>query len=84
MLTIVAFIWPLLCGGFIYLSNHADLLVGFDPKTEKFFSKTPVLPSGGGTVRHMVYDGATRTIWFGTDTNMLGKAVIPKSSEMVP
>ena len=69
---------------FVETGVKPNMLVGFDPKTEKFFSKTPVLPSGGGTIRHMVYDSATRTIWFGTDTNMLGKAVIPKSSEMVP
>ncbi len=69
---------------FVETGVKPNMLVGFDPKTEKFFSRTPVLPSGGGTIRHMVYDGATRTIWFGTDTNQLGKAVIPKTTEMVP
>jgi ABC-2 type transport system permease protein len=29
--TIVAFIWPLLCGVFIYLANNADLWAGFGP-----------------------------------------------------
>jgi len=69
---------------FVETGVQPNLLVGFDPKTEKFFSKTPVLPSGAGTVRHMVYHSPTRTIWFGTDTNFLGKAVIPKSEEMTP
>lgn len=69
---------------FVETGIKPNMLVGFDPKTEKFFSRTPVLPSGGGTIRHMVYEAKSRTIWFGTDTNMLGKAVIPKASEMVP
>jgi virginiamycin B lyase len=51
-------------------------LVGFDPETETFFSQTPV-PSGGGAVRHMVFDPARNSIWFGTDTNNLGKAELP-------
>lgn len=51
-------------------------LIGFDPKTETFFSSTAI-PSGGGTVRHMVYHAPTREIWFGTDTNTIGRARIP-------
>lgn len=49
--------------------------VGFDPATETFFASQEI-PSGGGTVRHMVYDEATRSIWFGTDTNYLGRATL--------
>ena len=30
LLTIVSFIWPLLCAGFIYLTNHVELLQGLD------------------------------------------------------
>ena len=30
LLTMVSFIWPLLCGGFIYLTNHLELLQGLD------------------------------------------------------
>jgi len=36
MLTIVAFIWPLLCGGFIYLTNHVELLAGLDREFLEF------------------------------------------------
>jgi virginiamycin B lyase len=50
--------------------------VGFDPATEQFFSVTPI-PSGGGAVRHMVFNAPTREIWFGTDTNNIGRALIP-------
>ncbi len=48
--------------------------VGFDTQKGAFVSNTPILPSGAGTVRHMVYHAPTRTIWFGTDTNQLGRA----------
>lgn len=52
-----------------------NLFVGFNPDTEEFFSSTPI-KSGGGTVRHMVFHKPTNSIWFGTDTNYLGQAMI--------
>lgn len=52
-----------------------NVFVGFDPKTEKFFSATEV-PSGGGTIRHMHYHAPSGAIWFGTDTNYVGRAVV--------
>ena len=52
-----------------------NLFVGFDPSTETFFSSTPV-PSGGGTVRHMHFHAPSGTVWFGTDTNYIGRAVV--------
>jgi ABC-2 type transport system permease protein len=36
LLTVVAFVWPLLCAGFIYLSNHATLLQGLEPEFRQF------------------------------------------------
>jgi ABC-2 type transport system permease protein len=36
MLTVVAFVWPLLCAAFIYVSNHATLLQGLDPEFRQF------------------------------------------------
>ncbi len=52
-------------------------LVGFDPKTQSWFSITPVSKSGGGTIRHMIFHKPTRTIWFGTDANTIGRASVP-------
>lgn len=49
--------------------------LGFDPQKKTFFSATPV-PSGGGTVRHMHYYEPTGTVWFGTDTNYIGRAIV--------
>jgi virginiamycin B lyase len=52
-------------------------LVGFDPQTEEFVSVTAV-PSGGGTVRHAMFHAPTRTLWFGTDANTVGRAELPE------
>src|SRR5436189_6070326 len=36
LLTMAAFVWPLLCAGFVYLTNHAELLPRADPEFLKF------------------------------------------------
>jgi len=36
VLTMAAFVWPLLCAGFIYLTNHLELLQGLDPEFRAF------------------------------------------------
>jgi ABC-2 type transport system permease protein len=36
LLTMAAFIWPILCAGFVYLSNHLDLLQGLDSEFREF------------------------------------------------
>jgi virginiamycin B lyase len=53
-----------------------NLMVGFDPASGEFFSVTPI-PSGAGSVRHMVWDRKTNSLWFGTDTNNLAQAILP-------
>ena len=52
-----------------------NVFVGFDPGTESFFASAPV-PSGGGTVRHMHYHEPSGAVWFGTDTNYVGRAIV--------
>lgn len=47
--------------------------VGFDTRTETFIGSTEI-PSGGGTVRHMDYYEPRGEVWFGTDTNTIGRA----------
>lgn len=36
ILTILAFVWPILCAGFIYLTNHIELLQGLDKEFKQF------------------------------------------------
>lgn len=61
---------------FVETGPSPNRLVGFDPGTKEFFSVTEI-PSGAGTVRHMVFHAPTRTLWFGTDANTIGRARVP-------
>lgn len=67
---------------FVETSLQPNRFVGFDPATEDFFSVSE-LESGGGTVRHMYFDEETNTIWFGADTNTVGRAVLPPARKKV-
>ena len=64
-------------------TSRPNKFVSFDSRTLQFSEETAV-PSGGGTVRHMFYDAATKSIWFGTDANTIGKAVVPERSVVPP
>jgi virginiamycin B lyase len=57
--------------------RQPNRLVGFDPTTSQFFGETNLGPVQANTVRHMVYDRRTHTIWFGSDRGTLGRAVVP-------
>ncbi len=61
---------------FVESGTMPNRFVGFDPATEEFFASTEIA-SGGGTVRHMYYHAPAREIWFGTDTNNIGRARVP-------
>ena len=36
LLTMAAFVWPILCAGFVYLTNHLELLQGLDREFREF------------------------------------------------
>jgi virginiamycin B lyase len=61
---------------FVETGSNPNLMVSFDPAAGKFSSITEI-PSGGGVVRHMYFHPPTREIWFGTDTNFIGRAKVP-------
>ena len=61
---------------FVETGVDPNRFVGFDPSTETFFSTTSIA-SGGGSVRHMYYHPPDRLIWFGTDSNTIGRARVP-------
>jgi virginiamycin B lyase len=54
---------------------NPNLFVGFDTEAEEIFSVTEI-PSGARSVRHMNYEPESGTVWFGTDTEMLGRAIV--------
>lgn len=60
---------------FVETGPQPNLFTGFDPETETFTNPVEV-PSGGGTVRHMVFDPDLNAIWFGADANTIGRADI--------
>jgi len=61
---------------FVETGVRPNRFVGFDPRSEAFFSVTDIA-SGGGAVRQMMFDPKARVIWFGTDTNNIGRVVVP-------
>jgi len=61
---------------FFETRQQPNLLVGYDTNKGEVIAEVPV-PSGGGSVRHMVYDEDRNSLWFGTDTNNLGRARLP-------
>lgn len=67
---------------FVETGPQPNRIVGFDAVTEKFVSDTPIAESGGLTVRHMVYHPGTRSLWFGTDANTIGRALVPEARAM--
>ncbi len=56
-----------------------NMFVGFDSRTRQFLPGRPV-PSGGGVVRHMMFDPASHAIWFGSDNNTIGRAILPPAA----
>jgi virginiamycin B lyase len=61
---------------YVETGARPNTLIGFDPRTQKVFSSTPIAESGAGSVRHMIYHQPSRSIWFGTDANTIGQAVL--------
>lgn len=61
---------------FVETGVQPNRFVGFDPSSETFTEPVEIA-SGGGTVRHMVFDAESRAIWFGTDANTIGRARLP-------
>ena len=53
--------------------SKPNRLVGFDPKTQKFFSISE-LKGEKNTIRYMVFDRKSKQIWFGSDAGFIGKA----------
>jgi len=64
---------------FVETGLQPNRLVGFDPRTGSFTPPKELGPKQPNTIRHMVFDKATRSIWFGSDRGTIGRAVVPPS-----
>lgn len=51
-------------------------LVAFDPRREAFIHVIGV-PNARGSIRHMHYDARGNAIWFGEDSNYIGRLQLP-------
>ncbi len=61
---------------FVETGPRPNRFVVFDGASHQTLSVTPI-PSGGGSVRHMMFDARLRAFWFGTDVNTLARVRIP-------
>lgn len=64
---------------FVETGPSPNRFVGFDTRQQAFLGTTEI-ESGGGTVRHMYHHAPSGTVWFGADTNTIGRAVLPDAS----
>ncbi len=55
--------------------ERPNRIVGFDIASESFINETNI-PSGGDSVRHMYYHEASGEVWFGADSNYVGRAKV--------
>ena len=64
--------------GHIWLAEagNPNKLVEFDPGKQAF-ARVVDAPNAGGAIRHMYFDTVTHSIWFGEDTNFIGRLRIP-------
>jgi len=68
---------------FVETGTQPNRLVGFDPAAKAFFARTDVGPAVPNTIRHMVFDPKTRSIWFGSDRGTVGRALVPPARKPV-
>ncbi len=61
---------------FVETGLEPNRLIGSDSNSKTFISQIDI-PSGGGSIRHMVYHPSSKAIWFGADTNTIGRAILP-------
>ncbi len=60
---------------FVETGSMPNRLVGFNTSIKKFFSITEI-PSGAGSVRHMIFHKPSGELWFGEDSNYIARAKI--------
>jgi virginiamycin B lyase len=56
--------------------GNPNRLVEFDTGKQAFDTVIDA-PNANGSIRHMYFDRDTKSIWFGEDTNFVGRLQIP-------
>lgn len=57
--------------------RQPNRLVAFDPRSSTFTTQHDLGPVAPNTVRHMVFDQRTHSIWFGSDRGTIGRFLVP-------
>ena len=57
--------------------SNPNRLVAFDPRREAFIHVISV-PNARGSIRHMYFDARGNAIWFGEDSNYIGRLQLPR------
>ncbi len=60
-------------------------MVAFDSRTRQFTVQQPVGDAAANTIRHMIFHAPTKSIWYGSDLNTIGRVPVPpRSVPLVP
>lgn len=54
---------------------NPNKLVAFDTRSEEFIESVEI-ETASGSIRHMMFDEQTKSLWFGTDTGHIGRLVL--------
>ena len=60
-------------------TQNGTRLLGYDPKTKKFFATINIGKQANNTIRHMYFDKKTGLLWYGTDQGTIGRAEVSKA-----
>jgi virginiamycin B lyase len=59
-------------------TQNGTRLLGYDPKTKRFFATVNIGKQSNNTIRHMHFDKKTGMLWYGTDQGTIGRAEVSK------
>lgn len=69
---------------YVETGPRPNRMVAFDPGVEAFVVNEAVGTEQANTIRHMVYHPGTRSIWYGSDANLIGRMKVPVVLRPVP
>ena len=59
-------------------------LVAFDARRREFTVQQGVGDAAPNTIRHMSFHAPSRSIWYGSDLNQIGRVPVPRATTLVP
>ena len=65
---------------YVETGEQPNRMIGINTATGNFVYDRPI-PDSGGAVRHMFFDEERDAVWFGMDTNYIGRFDLPDAAE---